>query len=591
MQAQAQLEIRRRQARKADHLRDTIAGWKKDFLSFTKLLDVITKDGTRLPVQPSPILTAFEIARTGRDYVLKPRQVFMTTWELARDIYFFMTRPGARVVVLCQSDKDNSAPKEISARLVTMFEGLRRNCPEAPFAKVSDTRWVRTDGSGGVLSILGAGATEKSASKKGRSGTIHRLHVTEVAFFEHAYETLTAILECVPGPEMGTEITFESTPKGAAGFFYEGYLAAKDGAVAPGQAGKSGYAAHFYRWFEQPEYRSKLVDGEVIVPQSEREKELVETHKVSQEQLKWYRQKVADPSKGQAKVDQEYPSDEETCWLFDGRTFFDKDALFKLRSQCRPPIDVKLAGAFKVWARAEEGKQYVLSIDPSGGNGGDPAAALVLEKDTGRHVASLHGQFAPDVFAKHCALIGWAYNKALIVVERSSSHALVHYTLAQWERPNNDGKGYPNIYCDRDRQLGFKVTPASRPGILDAIEAAVRTGTFHTYDVEWVKEAQLFIVLDEKPQNAPGAHDDRIMALAIGWALLQVPTGLKHTEFAQSPSIAYANNPVAFEGVNEQLTIDQIVEREQRRWASATPQAGGAFGIYTVPTISNIEGF
>lgn len=567
-----------------------IEAWKKDFLSFSASLDVITKDGTRMPVQQSPIISMFEPARTGRDLVLKPRQVFFTTWELARDIWFFMTKAGSRVVILCQSDKDNSAPKALSARLVTMFEGLRRNFPNAPFAKVSDTRWVRTDGTGGELIITGAGATEKSASKKGRSGTIHRLHVTEVAFFEFAHETLTAILECVPGPEMGTEITFESTPKGAAGFFYESYITAKDGAAGPGKPGKSGYAAHFYRWFEQPEYRAKLLDSEVIVPISEREKELVEIHKVSPEQLKWYRQKVADPSKGQAKVDQEYPSDEETCWLFDGRTFFDKESLSKLKMGCRDAIDVKLAGAFRIWHRAEPGKLYVLCADPSDGNGGDPAVAHVFEKETGRHMATLHGQFRPDIFADHLATIGWAFNKAIIVVERTSSHAAVHLGLSQWKRPRNEGVGYPSIYVHDDRKLGYPMNTATRPLVLDTLEAAIRTGTFKTLDVEFVKEAQLFIVIDEKPQAAQGAHDDRIMAAAIGWKLLQIPLALEHTQFAPPPSIDYAANPAHFDDPN-MLSIDQIVEREMKRSAGGAQVQNQGWWTTMLGNSSSTDGF
>lgn len=584
IQTRVELEIRRRTKTKAESLKKKLRRWKENFVDFAGELEVSPKDGgDPIPVRQSGILKLFEDARTGRDYVLKPRQVYMTTWELARDIWFFLTRPGVRVVVLCQSDKDNSAPKEISGRLVTMFESLRRKHPDVPFAKVSDTKWVRTDGSKSELRIMGAGATEKSASKKGRSGTIHRLHITEVAFFEYATETLTAITECVPGPESGSEITFESTPRGAAGFFYEGYNAAK--------SGKNEYRAHFYRWFEQPEYRTKLNLGETISPETEREKELVELHKISPEQLKWYRQKVADPSKGQAKVDQEYPSDEETCWLFDGRLFFDKEALAKLRQTVANPINKGLSGAFKRWVFPEKEKEYVVAVDPSNGVGGDPAAAVVFERLSGRHCATLSGQFAPDVLAMHVAAIGWTYNQALIVVERSSSQMVVHNTLVSWKRPNDEGTGYPRIFVDKDRQYGFKMTPASRPGILDGLEVAIRTGAFKTFDLELVKEALLFIVQDEKPQAAPGAHDDRIMASAIAWNLLSVPIGLRHTDFAQAPSIAYANTPIAFEGLTNEPSIDDLVHTEQRRWADGpSNMTDGAFAA-VILTNQDFEGF
>lgn len=552
--------------------------WSNDFVGFTKYLDVLGKEGEVISVQQSPILTMFEKARTGRDVVLKPRQVFMTTWELARDIWFFMTRPG-KVIILCQSSAKNDAPKEISQRLVTMFEGLRRNFPSAPFTKTSDTKWVRSDGVKATLEIMGAGATEKSAGKKGRSGTIHRLHVTEVAFFEYAHETLTAILECVPGRSSGTEITFESTPKGAAGFFYERYNIAK--------GGKSGYKAHFYKWFEQPEYHESLDPDEKIVPETEREKELVNVHKITTEQLKWYRQKVAD--QGQAKVNQEYPSDEETCWLFDGRVFFDPEALSKLRMGVKPPIDIKLAGAFKVWQKAIVGNEYIFAIDPSGGLGGDPAAAILLEKRTGVHCATLIGQFPPDIFAMHCAAIAWVYNMALIVIERSSSHELMHHTLQNWKRPGSEDIGYPHVHVAQDRKKGFHIGPQNRMGILDGLESAIRTGTFVTHDINFIKEAQLFIVVDDKPQAASGAHDDQIMATAIGWDLLKIPAGLKHTAFAQAPSIAYTQNPAAFEGVhNQPPSIDKLVLNEQKRWAGGS--GDGGFSVIS-STPGDMDGF
>lgn len=590
---------------KTDRRTAVTEAWRKDFIGFAKLLDVIDKNGDRIPVQQSPILLAFEAERTGRDYVLKPRQVFMTTWELARDIWFFMVNPNAKVTILCQSSNDNAGIKELSARLVVMFEGLRRNDPDAPFAKISDTRWVRTDGGTAELKIVGAGATEKAAAKKGRTGTIHRLHVTEISFFEFAFETLTAMLACIPPDLTKTEITFESTPKGAAGAFFEGYMAAKEG--------RTEFHAHFFAWFDQPEYKSPLLPGEVVVPRTEREKQLVTLHHISQEQLKWYQQRVADPMKGgQALVDQEFPSDEESCWLFDGRMFFDKDALHKLRTESAEAADHMLAGACRIWIRPEAGKTYILVIDPSSGSEIDeseakkkqldPSAVVVLERETGRHCATLHGYFHPDDIAAKAAALGWIYNIALIAVERSSSHGQIHSSLLKWVRLGPDmqpdeklGIGYPNIYVAEDRHYGFAMTPQSRPAVLDGLEVAIRLGDkpggFKTRDLEFIKEAQLFIVKDEKPQAAQGAHDDRIMATAIALKLIQVPLGLKATAFMQPPSIAFERTPASFEGMNGAPGISSLIESEKRRWAAGGSSDANPGWATLLQTNGDVEGF
>lgn len=592
------MELRRRKMAKTADRRHIIEEWKSDFIGFAKKLDVIDKEGRRLKVVQSPILKQFEQNRSGRDYVLKPRQVFMTTWELARDIWFFLTKPGVSVVILCQSDKTNDAITTISKRIQVMF-GLDDSAKANPEEKLgllglypdfnnpltgivqkSMTKWTFGDA---TLTITGAGATEKSASKKGRAGTIHRLHVTEVAFFEYADDTLTAILECIPGKSFGTEVIFESTPKGAAGYFYEGYGKAK----AEGRAW-SGYRAHFFRWFDQPEYREDLVPDEIVEPETAREKELVQLHKISKEQLKWYREKVVN--KGQAPTDQEFPSDEETCWLFDGRLFFDREALHKLNMGCTEPVLKKLNGNFKIWQTPEAGHQYIVTVDPSSGGDPslddskkqklDPCAIVVLERGTGRHCATLSGYFKGDVIGNHAAAIGYWYNYALIAVERSSTVDLVHHALDLWKRPPlpngtpDSGVGYPHIYMGKDRKRGFVMAELVRVAVLDALESAIRLHEFVTYDADFVKEAQKFVVQDDRPDHLPGAHDDRIIATAIAWDIIRVPLGLNHTVFSQAPSIAYERTPVSFEGVHTGPNIETLVNSEKQRWAGGTGNSG-----------------
>ena len=321
--------------------------------------------------------------------MLKARQVGFTTLEQARDLYHFMTVPGARVVVTCQSSTDHVPAKLLAANYRVLLEGLRRAGLSLDIGETAG-EWVLASRDAS-LRILEAGASQAAASKKGRAGTVTRLHLTETAYYEYAEDTLNALLECVPALEYGTEIISESTPNGASGVFYHQCREAK--------RGRSGYRLHFFPWYMQVEYRVRLSPGETIAPETARERELMDRHGIDAEQLLWYRRKVAE--KGQALTDQEYPSDVETCFLASGRLFFDREATARLLAEARPPVDARDEGRFRVFARPEFGAQYLLSVDTAEGivkatvrddpeaAKGDYSACIVYQRGTGAHVATL----------------------------------------------------------------------------------------------------------------------------------------------------------------------------------------------------------
>lgn len=526
-----------------------MAEWKADFVSFALKLDVIDKDTNRIKVQQSDILRAFEKNRGKRNVVVKARQVFMTTWELARDLWHFFAFPNGNVLVIVPSDKDNRAIKTVGERLQTMVAGLKRDYPDTPIQRISDSRWVRTDVDEdgnpykAEIIITGAGATEAAAGKKSRGGTVLRLHVTELAFFEFAKESLVSLLPALPP---SAEVTYESTPNGATGAFYESYIAAKEG--------KSGYTAHFYPWFLQSEYQTELLPGEIVEPQDGRQRELVERHGVTPVQLKWYQQVAGDPNR-KAKLDQEYPSDDKTCWLYDGDVFFDQNILATIRAKTKPHVAVALAGLLKIWEHPQPGVTYVIGADPAGGVGKDFSVAMVLERGSGRHVATLRGQIRPNEFARLLARLGFLYNGAILAVERNNAPGgSVLADLATIDRKSCsngvfDGSGYPNMFYGDDKIVGWNTHKANRPVILDSLEASVRDGSYLPLDLDVVEEMFTFIVKDGRPEAANGATDDCVMASAIALAIARVSIGLAHTAFHSAPSIAFEDTPIAFEGL------------------------------------------
>lgn len=478
-----------------------LAPFVNDFPAFAANLDILPKDSMargRIKLLPTSIQSEFEAARTGRDIVLKPRQVGLTTWELARDVWKFVCGRGQRVVIVVQSSKDDDQLKDVSNKLRIMFESLEALGLKLPFRGESVSEWLLGDSS---LRIVVAGASEASAQKKGRGGTITRLHITELAFFEYAGVTLNALLECVPATG---EIVIESTANGASGVFHERYQAAK--------LGKGGYKAHFFKWTKHAEYATPLVANEVMVPETEREKQLVHDYEATLEQLKWYRAKVQD--KGQDLVDQEYPIDEATCWLSAGRMFFDRERCVALQAATVPPAFVEMAGALFIWKRAELGRTYVIASDPSEGTGGDPGAAVVLDRATGEHVATLHGQFPPGRFSELLYALGMLYGEALLVVERNN-HG--HAVLGFLDTATADRPAYRNIYSGADEKLGWNSTETARSAALDTLEDAVRKARCATPDAKVVAELLGFLVNKRgRAEAKSGGNDDLVMAWAIG---------------------------------------------------------------------------
>ncbi len=310
----------------------------------------------------------------------------------------------------------------------------------------------------------------------------------------------------MPGEEHGSEIVNESTANGAAGFFYRQCKTATAGAGA--------YKLHFFPWFEATEYAIPLQAGEEIKPANDRERALV-AKGVTPEQIKWYRAKRAD--KSQNDIDQEYPSDPETCFLVSGRGFFDQIVTSELLAIATDPIELRERDRIGIWKKAEAGKKYVISVDTAEGGGGDPSAAIVRERETGEHCATLNGQYASHDLAASSAKLGTEYNQAEIAVERNNHGHAVLQALAREQK-------YPKIYRHTDDKPGWLTSAVTRPVMLDALEDAHRKGLWKTRDRNVLTQMRTFIVPPSgKPEAAHGEHDDLVLAEAIGWAVRQKP--------------------------------------------------------------------
>lgn len=494
-----------------------------DYEGFCRLLEIVGKDGKRVPFRWKASQRRYHEQRSARDVVLKGRRIGFTTGEVARDFWHLMTREGARVTIVVQSISGHTALFDVLGILQVMLESVEKHlgCPIA-FEKKTAGEWHLADRDA-KLRIVEAGASRAAASKKGRAGNITRLHCTELAFWEHGGETLNALLRCVPKASTGSEIIFESTPNGASS---EDRQNVKDASGASlfhwncedARAGTSGYRFHFFAWYDDEDCTEDAPPGAAVSATTDREKQLV-SRGITASQLAWYRAQVRDS--GQQAVDQEFPSDPDTCFLLSGRSFFEPRITEQLFGGCFDPVVTPIlrdgaSGEVRIFYRPTAGEDYVLTLDPSEGTGGDPGVGVMLERRTGRHMATITGQFRPWELAIEAVGLAKQYGWATIVVERQNhGHTVLRALVAEQNYPRS------RIFADIDGKFGWNNTEPSRNAALAAIEKAHREGAWKPVDRLVLLDVRSFVVSPRgKAEAAPGAHDDLVMAEAIGWDVI-----------------------------------------------------------------------
>lgn len=203
----------------------------------------------------------------------------------------------------------------------------------------------------------------------------------------------------------------------------------------------------------------------------------------------------------------------------------------------RPELVDNIAGPFRVWDYPVVGRDYVAGADvaegrkrdimngrlrrtgvPSGDRP-DYSAVVVIELESGLHVATWHGYLTPDRFAEVVAAIGFYYNSALLVPELNGPGAAVVSHLMERIK-------YPNIYrsqmfnvLDMDPmqpKLGFQTNEVSRQQLIGQIHATLNDGRLWTRDRKLAAELRTMEFDDQgKPRGRGRNKDDLVFAYGL----------------------------------------------------------------------------
>jgi hypothetical protein len=428
--------------------------------TFLKILD---KGNHLIPFRWNKAQAHFHANRTGRDLILKARQLGFSTHVQGE--MFRREVTTSRTTITLAHDADTTAKLRLMAD--RFWEHCKFNDiqPARKYANASLTTYPEFDS---TSTIATAGNMET-----GRGGTYSDFHGSEVAFWRDAKRIIAGAMQ-----GGNPDAVLESTPNGAQGYFYELAMEAL--------RGDGVWTLHFYPWWWDAEY----VADATGIEYTDEESDLVEKHNLRPEQIAWRRNKQME-LKG--LFVQEYPEDPVTCFLTSGKSYFGNIA--------------------HVWtaptpAAKHPEHEYVAGLDF--GQTNDYTAMIVLDNTTKQQVDLIHMRRLP--WAEQRSRIVKAYKRwgcRKMGAERNSIGAV------NIEALQDEGLTI----------IPFDTTNESKAGIMSELYEDLHTGGWQLQDHPVQRHEMNTFVSSQLPSGiwrlaADGeGHDDTVISLGIArWA-------------------------------------------------------------------------
>lgn len=331
---------------------------------------------------------------------------------------------------------------------------------------------------------------------RGASG--YRIWVDEWAFFSDPEEAWASIK---PAAADGGKIVGISTANGYGNWFHRHYLDAKNGV--------SDFVALFFPWNSVP----------------------------GRDQA-WFENECRGMSP--ALRAQEYPVDDEECFVQSGNPAFNTEMLKNVckieepisRGSIELTIENKLMfarnseGDTAIWAMPIPGSAYAIGADVAlGVEGGDFSTAAVLCARTGRLVAVYRGKCHPDDFSEILDGLGRFFNNAYLGVERNThGESTVKGLLHDLQYPNLHFHTRENAQRTRTRNAGWVTNNRSKTLMINTLVSSLKSHRVVVHCEDTLSELITFgrktkangtVTYEGKP------HDDLVIALGIANMMLE----------------------------------------------------------------------
>lgn len=460
------------------------------------IYSIVDKQGNQVQFYPNAVQQKVRNDKSKRKMVLKARQMGISTSEIISMFDWVCFNRNANACVLAHEQDSIKKLFRIVQRAYKFWpKQLEQFKPRLDRGGGSKYEMFFPDINSRIYCDL-----------ESRSDTIGWLHVSEAAFMKDSAK-LKSTLQAVP---MGSgRVTLETTANGMANHYYDMW----NDPEAP-------YSKLFYPWFIFKEYKLPVF-GKLIL--SEDEKLLIKKAKkqygviITEEQINFRRFKKAELKtssydKTRVTFEQEYPEDDQSCFLASGDAVMD---LFKIKAKldaCTPPLSE--SDGMVIHKRPVKGRHYIIGADPAEGVKKDFSVGVMLDLLTKEVVCKIRGQWKPSVFATKLFKMGELYSSPggiwpLMAVERNNHGHAVLLALDEIEQ-------YPNIYVyPVDERQGWRTDGISRSVMMNTIVDAIEDGHIRVNDTDILNECLTLIDNNGKIEASGGKYDDCITASAI----------------------------------------------------------------------------
>lgn len=539
-------------------------------LHFEYLFLGLNEDMTPTPEGPQPT----------RIIGVKPRKTGLST--CTQGIFYWMHRAfqtqswQGRILPMEFQSIVMAQDQETTEELRDMFERYAEHdtyvWPKTVKVRRKQNKMIIGTGLSRVSSALSAGA--------GRGKTPNASHYTESAHYPNAGKRdaktmMLGRINSIP-KQPGTIIIAESTPFGASGWHhdtYHGNNAAhqeelKRGAVPltdwkQGERG-NGWVKLFCPWYRFAKHRLDVTPEQaekIMASLIDEEARCVELYGVDAGQIAWRRMAVADCG-GESGFLQEYPEDDISCFTVSGRPYFARKGLDRVQKLIKdnavPPrygrLDGRgisngtnrvrfretsqIEGQVVIWEMPRRGVKYLLVADTATGADvvkdariSDRHSVWVIREgavDGDRHsrpmaVARIACPFqdATSLAIDRTLQLAEFYGGCTVVVEANNSglswlSAMTALGVTLYHREVQDEESR-----EWKKKVGWMTTTETRRLPLDALERVIREGTADFFCPNAINECRTTVYhTDGKIAGANGKHDDDVMALGIGFFLI-----------------------------------------------------------------------
>lgn len=449
------------------------------------LLRIRDREGNEVPLVPNHAQRCFEERMGRRNIVLKARQMGLTTWIAARFFLRTITAPGVLTVQVAQTREAAESIFRMVQRFYDCLPPKLQKELKRHRNNVGQMSFAALDSEFRILS-----AADRNA---GRGLTIQNLHCSELSRWPGDAAATLAGMRAALVPS--GELVLESTPNGAFGCFYDEWQ----------QAPERDTVQHFFPWWLEPAYVGRPVEDP-----REDELALMRSEGLTPAQIGFRR--TLESSYRNLRA-QEFAEDAESCFRASGECCFEIAAIHDRLAEVPAPVERRRDGALEIWLSPQPGRKYLVAVDTAGGGAdGDFCAIQVLDRETGMQCAELRQRLGTLELASVAAALAREYNTALIAVERNNHGAGVLAYLDATER-------YGYVF-EQDGVAGWLTSAASKPAMISRLGALLveSPGLFRSRRL--LQECRSFVTHPGGRMGAAnGAHDDLVMAMAIGQAV------------------------------------------------------------------------